>query len=93
MSKSSRLPYVFGTFRLDRVEKVWRPRRGSRLYPNGSEGVGPGSEEVSSSGLMVLPFVNLGSPDDRYFVAGTTEEINSRLTRLSRLGGRKVRRF
>ena len=36
--------------------------------------------------LVVLPFENLGAPEDAYFAAGMTEEITSRLARVSGLG-------
>ncbi len=36
--------------------------------------------------LVVLPFENLGSPQDEYFSAGMTEEITSRLASVSGLG-------
>jgi non-specific serine/threonine protein kinase len=36
--------------------------------------------------LVVLPFENLGSPEDEYFAAGMTEEITSRLAAVSGLG-------
>jgi serine/threonine-protein kinase len=36
-------------------------------------------------GLAVLPFDNLGSPDEDYFAAGMTEEITSRLAEISGL--------
>ncbi len=36
--------------------------------------------------LAVLPFENLGSPDDEYFADGMTDEITTNLTRLSGLG-------
>jgi TolB-like protein/predicted negative regulator of RcsB-dependent stress response len=51
-----------------------RFRTGER--PSGAEGV---------TRIAVLPFVNLGSADDQYFVAGMTEEIPSRLAGLRRL--------
>ncbi len=35
---------------------------------------------------MVLPFENLGPPEDAYFAAGMTEEITSRLAVVSGLG-------
>jgi len=35
--------------------------------------------------MVVLPFENLGSPQDAYFAAGVTEEISSRLAGLKRL--------
>jgi serine/threonine-protein kinase len=36
--------------------------------------------------LVVLPFRNLGSPDDEYFTEGITEEITGRLASIGRLG-------
>lgn len=36
--------------------------------------------------LAVLPFKNLGSPEDAYFADGVTEEVTSRLAMLSGLG-------
>jgi TolB-like protein len=36
--------------------------------------------------IAVLPFQNLGSPDDEYFADGMTEEITSRLARIRGLG-------
>lgn len=36
--------------------------------------------------LVVLPFENLGSPDDEYFANGTTDAITARLASLSGLG-------
>ncbi len=36
--------------------------------------------------IAVLPFENIGSPDDSYFADGMTEEITSRLARVSELG-------
>jgi TolB-like protein/tRNA A-37 threonylcarbamoyl transferase component Bud32/Flp pilus assembly protein TadD len=36
--------------------------------------------------LVVLPFENLGAPEDEYFAAGMTEEITSRLAAVSGLG-------
>lgn len=52
------------------------------------------SAEVSAAGttraertkLVVLPFVNLGSPLDRYFADGITEEITARLATIQGLG-------
>lgn len=47
------------------------------------------SEAPSVSGRMmlaVLPFVNLGSPEDEYFAAGITEEITARLATIRELG-------
>ena len=36
--------------------------------------------------IVVLPFENLGSPEDDYFAAGMTEEITSRLAMVSGMG-------
>jgi non-specific serine/threonine protein kinase len=48
------------------------------------------SREVSSlperKKLVVLPFKNLGSPEDEYFTDGITEEITSRLSEIKQLG-------
>ena len=41
--------------------------------------------EVSIPRIVVLPFENLGSPDDEYFADGMTEEIISRLSAVSGL--------
>ena len=47
-----------------------------------------GSPVISPEGnmLVVLPFKNLGSPEDEYFADGITEEITSRLAGLHGLG-------
>jgi eukaryotic-like serine/threonine-protein kinase len=44
------------------------------------------SSEPSRKMLAVLPFENLGSPDQEYFADGMTEEVTSRLSGLSGLG-------
>jgi TolB-like protein/cytochrome c-type biogenesis protein CcmH/NrfG len=51
----------------------------------------PPSEQVAEAPaqppmIVVLPFENLGDPEDDYFAAGMTEEINSRLAKVSGLG-------
>jgi len=43
---------------------------------------GPDSRKM----IAVLPFENLGAPEDEYFADGVTEEINSRLSTVSELG-------
>lgn len=51
--------------------------------------VWPGPREAHAPGrktLAVLPFKNLGQPDDAYFADGITEEVTSRLASLSGLG-------
>ncbi len=45
----------------------------------------PSAPAVGHPRLVVLPFENLGAPDDEYFADGITEEITSRLARLSGL--------
>jgi TolB-like protein/Tfp pilus assembly protein PilF len=40
---------------------------------------GPGGAGPERKRIVVLPFENLGAPDDAYFAAGMTEEITSRL--------------
>jgi serine/threonine-protein kinase len=49
----------------------------------------PGPREVDAPGRKtraVLPFKNLGPPEDAYFADGITEEVTSRLASLSGLG-------
>jgi len=49
----------------------------------------PTSKPETASGrkmLVVMPFQNLGSPDQEYFADGITEEITSKLSGLSGLG-------
>jgi TolB-like protein/DNA-binding winged helix-turn-helix (wHTH) protein/Flp pilus assembly protein TadD len=40
----------------------------------------PQASAERSTRIVVLPFVNLGSPEDDYFAAGITDEITGRLT-------------
>ncbi|KPK79020.1 MAG: hypothetical protein AMS25_14025 [Gemmatimonas sp. SM23_52] len=51
---------------------------------------GEGGTVAASGGsrkmLVVLPFVNLGSPVDQYFADGITEEITARLASITGLG-------
>jgi serine/threonine protein kinase/tetratricopeptide (TPR) repeat protein len=56
--------------------------------PSEEEMEGPGSSETISERkmLVVLPFENLGAPEDEYFADGMTEEITSRLASLRGLG-------
>ncbi len=53
------------------------------LFFRKEEPVVPSSEVKM---LAVLPFVNLGPPEDEYFAAGLTEELTSRLSALHELG-------
>src|SRR6267378_3644192 len=46
-----------------------------------SRGSGPGGAEPKL--LAVLPFENLGSPDDEYFADGITDEVRGKLTALT----------
>jgi TolB-like protein/Flp pilus assembly protein TadD len=45
-----------------------------------------GEAPVTTPTIAVLPFQNLGAPEDGYFAEGITEEITSRLAMLPRLG-------
>jgi non-specific serine/threonine protein kinase len=47
---------------------------------------GPVTSQIRRNMLVVLPFENLGSPEDEYFADGMTEEITSRLSALHGLG-------
>ena len=49
------------------------------------EGKGDGQTDASLPRIVVLPFENLGPPDDEYFADGITEEIISRLAAISGL--------
>ena len=53
-----------------------------------SRTVGPPEPAAASERprLVVLPFENLGAPDDEYFADGITEEITSRLGEIQELG-------
>jgi TolB-like protein len=51
-----------------------------------SEPPPPESSPTERKMLVVLPFENLGAPEDAYFADGMTEEITSRLARVSGLG-------
>ncbi len=46
----------------------------------------PASDKPDKIMLAVLPFENLGDPEDEYFADGMTEEITTSLARLSGLG-------
>jgi TolB-like protein/Tfp pilus assembly protein PilF/predicted Ser/Thr protein kinase len=58
------------------------------LTPSEGETAGPATSEAVSGRkmLVVLPFENLGAPEDEYFADGITEEITSRLAALQGLG-------
>jgi serine/threonine protein kinase/Tfp pilus assembly protein PilF len=58
---------------------------GIRFWP-ASESVTPGSSISERKMLAVLPFENLGAAEDEYFADGITDEITSRLAKLSGLG-------
>ena len=51
--------------------------------PTSTEKVTPAAQRKK---IAVLPFENLGPPEDEYFADGMTEEITSRLARVSGLG-------
>lgn len=53
--------------------------------PSTGAAAADGSTADSTASLAVLPFENLGKPDDAYFADGMTEEISSRLGELSGL--------
>jgi len=47
---------------------------------------GPSARAAGPPKIVVLPFENLGAPEDAYFAAGMTEEITSRLANVQGLG-------
>ncbi|MCH6573926.1 MAG: protein kinase [Bacteroidetes bacterium] len=53
------------------------------LFINDSES---GESSVERKMIVVLPFKNLGLPEDEYFADGITEEITSRLSEIKQLG-------
>ncbi|MFB3112574.1 MAG: protein kinase, partial [Gemmatimonadales bacterium] len=48
--------------------------------------LGPGASNAEIPRLVVLPFDNLGAPEDEYFAAGITEAITTRLAGIGGLG-------
>ncbi|MFI5166976.1 MAG: protein kinase [Thermoanaerobaculales bacterium] len=60
---------------------VWRGR--GPQGPATAAQAAPGRKPVR---IVVLPFDNLGAPEDAYFAAGMTEEITSRLANVQGLG-------
>ncbi len=56
------------------------------LWSGRREAVSPAVPDAGEKTLAVLPFKNLGSPEDQYFADGLTEEITSRLAAVSGLG-------
>jgi len=53
------------------------------LFINDSES---GGSSVERKMIVVLPFANLGLPENEYFADGVTEEITSRLSEIKQLG-------
>jgi serine/threonine-protein kinase len=65
---------------------IWRA--GTSSPPDGSRSIAasaPVEATVGRQRIVVLPFDNLGSSEDRYFAEGMTEEITSRLAAASGL--------
>ncbi|UCE21408.1 MAG: protein kinase, partial [Candidatus Aminicenantes bacterium] len=58
----------------------------NRMQQKGKAGGGVIEETEKRKMIVVLPFENLGSPDDNYFADGMTEEITSRLASVRQLG-------
>jgi TolB-like protein/Flp pilus assembly protein TadD/tRNA A-37 threonylcarbamoyl transferase component Bud32 len=73
---------VFGYLQLRPVEEPGESElAGSAAQQAEGEAVTPERKMI-----VVLPFENLGPPEDEYFAAGMTEEITSRLAAVSGLG-------
>ena len=83
---------ALGDTRTERRHIATIPKRGYRLVASVS-GVGStepaavappveASSSAAAPSLVVLPFSNLGSPDDGYFCEGLTDEIINVLTRI-----------
>ncbi len=58
---------------------------GVKYWPDGDTGH-PGAPTQGRIMLAVLPFENLGAPEDEYFADGITDEITSRVAVLNGLG-------
>ncbi len=58
----------------------------NRMQQKGKAGGEIVEETERQKMIVVLPFENLGSPDDKYFADGITEEITSRLASVHQLG-------
>jgi serine/threonine protein kinase/Tfp pilus assembly protein PilF len=56
------------------------------IFLPGKDGQIPTKQEQTKKMVVVLPFENLGSPEQEYFADGIAEEITSRLSGLSGLG-------
>ncbi len=67
--------FVAAALFLGTVAVIWFLRSGVDKEP----------AETAPPRIVVLPFENLGSPDDEYFADGITEEITSRLAAVSGL--------
>jgi TolB-like protein/Flp pilus assembly protein TadD len=75
-----KLPYVFAVAIAAGTVSVFLLRPGA-LFERGSER----PTEGALPRIVVLPFDNLGSPDDEYFADGISDEISSRLAAVSGL--------
>ena len=53
--------------------------------PSASEPVSASAPETLAEAIVVLPFENLGPPEDEYFADGITDEITSRLATINGL--------
>jgi eukaryotic-like serine/threonine-protein kinase len=98
---------IGGALVLAAFAAVWHPwRQPTRavLLPRVGDRGGATQRSADASGgdarrptvIAVLPFENLGPPDDEYFAAGMTDEITSRLGAVSGLGlvpSRAVQRY
>ena len=62
------------------------PHGDATVGSSGLAGVDTAHAEDGRERIVVLPFENLGTPDDAYFAAGMTEEITSRLAAVRGLG-------
>ncbi|HUD72740.1 MAG TPA: serine/threonine-protein kinase, partial [Dongiaceae bacterium] len=74
---------------------AWRdhsgsPTAGLPAAPGAAAGPGGGAPRATAADprqrIVVLPFENLGAPNDAYFADGVTEEITSRLASVGGLG-------
>ncbi len=65
---------------------TWWALRDRAADPPGSEAGSASRAAAERPMIVVLPFENLGSPDDEYFSEGMTDEVINRLTSVAGLG-------
>jgi serine/threonine protein kinase/tetratricopeptide (TPR) repeat protein len=68
------------------LRKLQETKPADQAPPFAGRGASAGSASERRKRIVVLPFENLGPPDDEFFASGMTEEIISRLAGVTGLG-------